>query len=154
MPRVYLLKTCAQMIQCGSLLKTWPSKGWIWCPYVYSYAYGVAICRRGGWIWAWMYMRHLTILDGAGVKKETTGQGLVILMLYILTWKSRNMWNSFMVQWLGHCTFPVEVNKQDQPGQATRFHKPYSVARGKKKTKNKKSPVSMLVPPETESRVC
>ena len=133
MPRVYLLKIWAQVIQCGSLPKTWPSKGRIWCLYVDSWACGVAMCRRGGWIWASMYMRHLTAPHGAGVKGET-GQGLVSPMLCLPSWKSRNMWNSLMVQWLGHCTFPAKVKEQDQPGEATRFHKPYSVARGKKKT--------------------
>ena len=52
--------------------------------------------------------------------------------------KVQNMWHSLMVQWLGHCTFPAKVNEQDQPGQATRFHKPYSVARGEKKNKTQK----------------
>lgn len=48
--------------------------------------------------------------------------------------KVQNMWNSLMVQWLG-LYFPAKVNEQDQPGQATRFHK-CTIGQGKKKKKN------------------
>lgn len=62
-----------------SMRKTW----WPLCILLGLRAgHRVAICRRNGRISTWMHVRCLTILDGAEVKREMTGQRLIIPMLH------------------------------------------------------------------------